>query len=64
MLWVRSLLCFEFNLTIMLISSMISSLPQILSSISRILLVIFTSVISDLFVGFSFPVLPPFVFSL
>jgi hypothetical protein len=46
------------------ISSMVSSTFKILSSISCILLVILTPVISDFFLSFPFPGLPPFVFSL
>jgi hypothetical protein len=30
MLWVRSFLCFEFPLTVVSISSMVSSIPEIL----------------------------------
>jgi len=42
-------LCFEFSLTVVSISSNVSSTPEILSSISCILLMMLTSVIPDLF---------------
>ena len=49
MLWVRRFLCFEFSLTVLSISSMVSSAPKILSSISYILLMILASLIPYLF---------------
>ena len=56
-------LFFEFSLTVLSISSTVSS-PEIVYSISCILLVILTSVIPDLSLGFPFSDLHPFVFSL
>jgi hypothetical protein len=53
MLWIRSFLCLEISLTVVSISSTVLSTPEILSSISYILLVILTSVIPDLFPRFS-----------
>jgi hypothetical protein len=53
MLWVSSILCFECSLTIVSIFSMISSTPEVLSSISCNLLVILTSVIPNLLPRFS-----------
>jgi hypothetical protein len=49
MLWVSRFLCFKFSLTVSLISSTVSSTPEILSSISCIPLIIPTSVIHDFF---------------
>ena len=62
-LWVRRLLCFEFSLTVVSISSTVYFTLDILYSIFCILLVILTSVILDLFPRF-FISFSSFVFSL
>jgi hypothetical protein len=49
MFLVRSFLLFVFSLTVVSVSSMVSSMPEILSSISYILLVMPASVTPTLF---------------
>lgn len=49
MFYVRKYLDLEFSVTEVSISSIIYSMPEILSSISYILLVMLASVVSDLF---------------
>jgi hypothetical protein len=64
MFLVRNFLDLAFSLTEVAISSKVSSMLEILSSISYILLVMLGSIFLVLFLGFSNPELYPFVFSL
>lgn len=53
---------FRFNIFISIsISSIVSFMPEILTSISLILLVMLVSVVSIFYLGFSSPGLPQFV---
>ena len=63
MFWVRSVLLFAFSLTVVLMFSMVSSAPEILSS-TCILLMILEPMISDLLSRFSIHRVVSFVISL
>jgi hypothetical protein len=54
MFWVRPFLHFAFSMTVVLMFSMISSAPDVLSSIFCILLMMLRSMIHDLFPSFFF----------
>jgi len=64
MFWARSFLCFTSFLTVVSMSSMVSSAPEILSLISSILLVMLASMAYVSSFGFLYPGLSPFVLSL